>query len=112
VLIFVGLKYFNMGGNVSILNTFSFTEIMFFGLLTPIIVRENGFFWRSKPGKTLTISIILDMILVSVLSVFGFGLIAKITISEYIFVLLYGLFVNLLVNDALKIGLRKIGISR
>ncbi|MEM0129911.1 MAG: HAD-IC family P-type ATPase, partial [Thermoplasmatales archaeon] len=62
VLIFAGVKYFNMGGDVAILDTFSFTEIMFFGLLTPIIVRENCFFWKSRPGKTLTISIILDMI--------------------------------------------------
>ncbi|MEM0128243.1 MAG: plasma-membrane proton-efflux P-type ATPase [Thermoplasmatales archaeon] len=112
ILIFVGLRYFGMGNNVGVINTFSFTEIMFFGLLTPIIVRENSFFWKSRPGRTLAISIILDMVLVSALSLFGFGLIAKITIEEYLFVLLYGLLVNLLVNDAFKVGLRRIGISR
>ncbi|MCW6159092.1 MAG: plasma-membrane proton-efflux P-type ATPase [Thermoplasmatales archaeon] len=112
LLLFIGLRYLDIGSNINLMNTFFFSEIMFFGLLTPIIVRENSFFWKSKPGKTLGISIIADMVLVSLLSLFGFGLVTKITITEFAVVLAYGLFMNLVVNDIFKIGLRKIGISR
>ncbi|MGC8645458.1 MAG: plasma-membrane proton-efflux P-type ATPase [Thermoplasmata archaeon] len=112
LLIFIGFRYFGMGGNIGVINTFSFTEIMFFGLLTPIIVRENSFFWKSKPGRTLTVSILADMLLVSLLSVLGLGVISPITLPEFGFVIAYGLVTNLLLNDLIKVGLRKVGISR
>ncbi len=112
ILLLIGLRYLDLGSNISVLNTFFFTEIMFFGLITPIIVRENNFFWKSMPGRTLTFSIIADMVVVSLLSIYGFGIVTPIPIIDYIVVLLYGLFMNLVANDIFKLMLRKVGVSR
>ncbi len=102
ILLFVEIRYFDLGNNIGVMNTFFFTEIMFFGLLTPIIVSENDFFWKSAPGRTLMVSIIGDMVIVSILSLFGFGIVAPVTLIVFVFILSYGLFMNLLVNDVLQ----------
>jgi len=102
ILLFVEIRYFDLGNNIGVMNTFFFTEIMFFGLLTPIIVSEKDFFWKSAPGRTLMISIIGDMVVVSILSLFGFGIVAPVTLIVFVFILSYGLFMNLLVNDVLQ----------
>jgi len=112
ILLFVGIRYLDLGNNIGVMNTFFFTEIMFFGLLTPIIVRENDFFWKSAPGRTLMVSIIGDMVAVSILSLFGFGIVAPVTLIDFVFILSYGLFMNLLVNDVFKVMLKKVGLSR
>ena len=102
ILLFVGIRYLDLGNNIGVMNTFFFTEKMFFGLLTPIIVRENDFFWKSAPGKTPMVSIIGGMVVVSILSLFGFGIVAPVTLIDFVFILSYGLFMNLLVNDVLQ----------
>jgi len=112
ILLFIAIRYLNLGNNINVLNTFFFAEIMFFGLLTPIIVRENNFFWKSRPGRTLTVSIIADMIVVSILSIYGFGIVAPISFIDYVVILSYGLLMNLLINDIFKVILRKVGLSR
>jgi len=112
ILLFIAIKYLNLGNNINVLNTFFFAEIMFFGLLTPIIVRENNFFWKSRPSRTLTVSIIVDMIVVSMLSIYGFGIVAPISFIDYVVILSYGLLMNLIINDVFKVMLRKVGLSR
>ena len=111
LLLFIGLSYLHLN-NINVLNTFFFTEIMFFGLLTPVIIRENDFFWKSKPGKTLTLSITIDMVVVSVLSLIGFNIITPVSILEYVILLAFGLSMNLGLNDLLKVILASIGVSR
>jgi len=75
-------------------------------------VRENNFFWKSAPGRILMVSIIGDMVIVSILSLFGFGIVAPVTLIDFVFILSYGLFMNLLVNDFFKVLLKKVGLSR
>jgi H+-transporting ATPase len=112
IILFVGITYLDLGNNIGVMYTFFFTEIMFFGLLTPIIVRENDFFWKSAPGRTFIVSIIGEMVVVSILSLFGFGIVEPVTLIDFVFILSYGLFMNLLVNDVFKVLLKKVGLSR
>lgn len=112
LLLFIGLHYLGLGHNVGVMNTLFFAEIMLYGLLTPLIVRENDFFWKSKPGKTLSISIIMDIIVISLLSLIGFGIVSKITMLDYIVLLSYGIIMNLGINDIFKVMLKNAGLSR
>lgn len=112
ILLYIALTYLHLGSNTHILHTFFFTEVMFFGLLTPIVVRERDHFWKTRPGKTLTISIFADLVVVSLLSLFGFGLITPVPVTDYVVIILYGIFAALFVNDFLKILLEKVGLSR
>jgi len=112
ILLFIGLNYLNLSHNIHVMHTFFFTEMMFFGLLTPIVVRERDHFWKTAPGKTLTISIVADMLIVSLLSIFGFGLITPVPIRDFVIIFIYGILAALFVNDNVKIFLEKIGLSR
>jgi len=112
IILFIGLNYLNLGSNIHVMHTFFFTEMMFFGLLTPIVVRERDHFWKTRPGKTLTVSILADIIIVSILSIFGLGLITPVPLKDFIIILIYGIFAALLVNDNVKIMLEKMGLSR
>ncbi|MEM2705336.1 MAG: plasma-membrane proton-efflux P-type ATPase, partial [Thermoplasmata archaeon] len=112
ILLYLAINYFNLGKDIDSLQTFFFTAIMFLGLLTPLIVREKSHFWKTMPGRTLLISIIFDMVLVSILSIFGFGIIKPITLDELIFIIIYVFAFSFLVNDNVKILLSKLGFSR
>lgn len=112
IILFIDLNYLDLGSNIHVMHTFFFTEMMFFGLLTPLVVRERDHFWKTRPGKTLTVSILADMIIVSILSIFGLGLITPVPLKDFIIILLYGIFAALLVNDNEKIMLEKMGLSR
>ncbi|MEM0164133.1 MAG: plasma-membrane proton-efflux P-type ATPase [Thermoplasmata archaeon] len=112
LLLFIGKIYFNIFSDIRVLHTFYFTEILFFGLLTPLILRERNRFWKSKPSKTLLIAIIADIIIVFILAAFGFGIIHAISPVEILFLLIYGIICVFLVNDSIKILLGKLGLSR
>ncbi|MGC8630053.1 MAG: plasma-membrane proton-efflux P-type ATPase [Thermoplasmata archaeon] len=112
LLLFIGKIYFNIFSDIRVLHTFYFTEILFFGLLTPIILRERNRFWKSKPSKTLLIAIIADIIIVSILAALGFGIIHTISPLEILFLLLYGVISVFLVNDSVKILLGRFGLTR
>ncbi|MEM4071481.1 MAG: plasma-membrane proton-efflux P-type ATPase, partial [Thermoplasmata archaeon] len=103
LLLFIGKIYFNIFSDIRVLHTFYFTEILFFGLLTPLILRERNRFWKSKPSKTLLIAIIVDIIIVFILAAFGFGIIHAISPVEILFLLIYGIICVFLVNDSIKI---------
>ena len=67
------------------MNTFFFTAIMFFGLFTPLIIREREHFWPSRPGRIFLISIIIDVVAVSILSTLDLELLEPVTLDKYIF---------------------------
>ncbi|MCI4434738.1 MAG: plasma-membrane proton-efflux P-type ATPase [Thermoplasmata archaeon] len=112
ILLFIGENYFKIFSDTARMNTFFFTAIMFFGLFMPLIIRERDHFWSSRPGKTLMISIIIDVVAVSILSTLGLGLLKPVTMDEYIFILMYTIFSTFIINDLAKIMLEKFGLSR
>ncbi|MGB9815796.1 MAG: plasma-membrane proton-efflux P-type ATPase [Thermoplasmata archaeon] len=112
ILLYIGLNYFNLGLDLQRMNTFFFTAIMLFGLLTPIVIRERDRFWKTVPGKTMLLSIIVDIVIVTILSLFGLGIIKPITFYQYLFILTYAIFASFIVNDSIKVILEKFGFSR
>lgn len=111
-LLYIALFYLKLSSNIHVLHTFLFASIMYFGLLTPLILREKGPFWRSMPSKTLLISIIADMILVLLISLVGFGIVWTIPLNYFIILLVYTFIVGLFLNDAVKLILKKLGVAR
>ncbi|MEM3675815.1 MAG: HAD-IC family P-type ATPase [Thermoplasmataceae archaeon] len=111
-LYLIGQIVFDISTNNAVLNTFFFTAIMFFGLLTPLILRTNGNFWSTKPGKTLLTAIIVDMALVGALALGGFGLVTPISFPEFLLVVAYSLSTALILNNFIKNLLGKFGLRR
>jgi H+-transporting ATPase len=99
-LLYLGLTYLNL--STSQLNTFVFDMLLFGGLLTIFVVRERGDFWKSKPSKPLLIAIIVDIILSSLLSVFGIPGLAPIPPLYIIIAIGWFLVFSILINDQIK----------
>ena len=53
------------------MNTFIFDMLVFSGLFTVFIVRERGRFWHSRPSKWMLAATAGDILVISVLSIFG-----------------------------------------
>ncbi len=111
-LLYIAIIYLKLSSNTNVMNTFFFASIMYFGLFTPLILRERGPFWSSRPGKTLLLSIIADMILVALLSLFGFGIIAPLKLNYFVIIIVYAFLVALFLNDSIKLLLKKVGVAR
>jgi len=111
LLLYIASNIFKIN-NVHLLHSFFFIAITYFGLLMPYVFREKDRFYKSKPGKYFLISTIAGLIIASLISLFGFGLLVPINLYYYLFVVLYSLFFIFLVDDNIKILLKKLGIGR
>jgi len=111
LLLYMALNIFKIN-NIHLLHSFFFISITYFGLLMPYVFREKDRFYKSKPSKSFLISTIAGLIIASLISLFGFGLLTPINIYYYLFVVLYSLFFIFLVNDNIKILLKRFGIGR
>lgn len=111
-LLYIAIVYLKLSSDIGVMNTFFFASIMYFGLLTPLILRERGPFWSSRPGKTLLMSIIADMILVALISLLGFGIISTLPLEYFAIIIVYTFIVGLFLNDAIKIMFKKVGVAR
>ncbi len=86
------------------IHTFIFDMLVFSGQLTVYVVRERGRIWSSRPSNFLMIASILDIIGISLLSIFG----VLVTPIPYMYVL-YALGITVafaLILDQVKISLR------
>ena len=70
-LLFLGLRYLGLSGDIGSLQTFNFAALFYLGIFTVLIVRERGLFWNSVPSRTLMAAMMADMILVAVLVTVG-----------------------------------------
>lgn len=110
ILLFIG-NYFELYNNNNELYTYVLDFLVFFGLFSVIILRERRRFWKSKPSKILTLSILLDVIVVSLISILGLYELAPIGIIGTLVVFTLTLAFCLLVNDFVKVFLiRKFGL--
>ena len=111
LLLYIALNIFKIN-NVHVLHSFFFIAITYFGLLMPYVFREKDRFYKSKPSKSFLISTIAGLIIATIISLFGFGLLVPINIYYYLFIVLYSLFFIFLINDNIKILLKRFGIGR
>lgn len=106
-LMYIGIKYFGMAPGESQLNTFSFVALFFFAIFSLFVVRQDGHFWQSKPSVTLGGVIIADTIVAILIGVFGVSGLSGIGWPLALFVIAYSLLFSLVVNDFIKLQLRR-----
>lgn len=106
-LIYIGIKCFGMVPGESQLNTFSFVALFFFAIFSLFVVRQEGHFWQSKPSMTLGGVIIADIIVALLIGVFGVPGLPGIGWPLVLFVIAYSLLFSLIVNDFIKLQLRR-----
>jgi len=102
VLLYIGFSIYDLSGNIDQLHTFVFDWLTFSGYFTVLAVRERRHFWDSRPSRPLILSIVANMILVSLISTLGIPGLAPIGIAQILTVIAYALITCLLLNDIVK----------
>jgi H+-transporting ATPase len=101
-LLFLGLRYLGLSGDIGSLQTFNFAALFYLGIFTVLIVRERGLFWNSVPSRTLMAALIADMILVAVLVTVGVPGLTPIPLTFLALAFSYVMVLSLTVNDRVK----------
>jgi len=110
-LLYIGLRRFDLGSSIEQLRTFVFDFLVFSGYFTVMTVRERRHFWESRPSKALILSMTVNSIIVSLVSVTGVPGLASISPFELLTVLTYSFVTCLLLNDFVKMFIvRKMGV--
>jgi H+-transporting ATPase len=99
------LSYFDLSGGVNRLYTFTFAYLVLTGLFTLMMVRERSHFWKSRPSTLLILTMVGEILLVTVISLFGFLELAPLGCMTLFGTLGYVLFVSFLINDPIKVYL-------
>ena len=105
LILFIGMKYFDLETSIGKLQTFIFVWLTLSGYYTVLSIRERRYFWVSKPSIWLSLALILNMIVVYILSTTGLPGLSSITSFEFVFLMVYGFVVCLLLNDYVKVHL-------
>jgi H+-transporting ATPase len=100
-----GLSYFGLIGNVEKIYTFGFAYLNLSGVFTLMIVRERDHFWKSRPSKILSITVIAEILLVMAISILGVLELAPLGYIPVLAILGYTLLVTFLINDTVKVYL-------
>ncbi|MGB6785976.1 MAG: HAD-IC family P-type ATPase, partial [Nitrosotalea sp.] len=107
-LLYFGIQYLGLSQQLSKLHTFSFDILLLSGIFAILIARERNAFWKSKPSRTLLVSIIADVMVCVVISILGMPGFAIIPVEDIFVVLVYCFLFSLVVNDFLKTQLIRI----
>lgn len=102
-----GLSYFGLIGNVEKIYTFGFAYLNLSGVFTLMIVRERNHFWKSRPSKFLSITVIAEILVVIAISIFGILELAPLGYVPVLAILGYTLLVTFLINDPIKVYLTR-----
>jgi H+-transporting ATPase len=98
----VGLGPLDLNGKTASIQTFSFTVLFFFGMLTVFVVRERGHFWDSFPSRSLFLIMVADMCVVAVLVTVGVPGLTAITPVDLLTVIGMSVFFSFVINDFVK----------
>jgi H+-transporting ATPase len=104
-LLYFGIQYLGLSQQLSKLHTFSFDILLLSGIFAILIARERNAFWKSKPSRTLLVSIIADVMVCVVISILGMPGFAIIPVEDIFIVLGYCFLFSLVVNDFIKLRL-------
>jgi H+-transporting ATPase len=106
-LLFIGIKFFNILSDEQTLYMFSFQTLVLFAIFSIFVVREQGHFWRSKPGKALLTASLADIALAILISLIGIPGLKPLPPNLTLIILGYSLLFSLIINDLIKHSIRK-----
>lgn len=107
LLLFICWTRFGLANNDSALYTFSFLLLLYFAAFSIISARERRWFWKTFPGKALVISLALEVIVGTVLTLIGLSDFTPLPWWQTLAIFGYAMISCLGVNDALKVALIK-----
>ncbi len=99
------LSYFGLIGNVEKIYTFGFAYLNLIGVFTLMIVRERSHFWKSRPSRFLSVTVLAEVLFVITISIFGILELAPLGYMPVLAILGYGLLTTFLINDPIKVYL-------
>ncbi|MBP2665966.1 MAG: ATPase, type, partial [Firmicutes bacterium] len=103
LLMYIGIHYFGLMPGEGRLNTYSFLSLFFFAIFSLFVVRQDGHFWQSKPSVMLGGVILADIIIASMIGVYGVSDLPGIDGAILLFIIAYSLLFSIGVNDLLKV---------
>jgi H+-transporting ATPase len=101
-LLALGWYVFGLGHSNGQLPTFSFLTLLYFALFSIISIREQRAFWRSRPGRALSIALLADGIVGILIGWIGFAEMEPLSGVQILVIIGYSLLASLIVNDVLK----------
>lgn len=101
-LLAIGWHWFHLGTDDGRLPTFAFLTLLFFALFSIVSIRERRAFWSSRPGGLLTLGLVADACLGTLIGTFGVGELQPLTLSQTVFIVGYALVCSLGINDGIK----------
>ncbi len=101
------LSYFGLIGNVEKIYTFGFAYLNLAGVSTLMIVRERNHFWKSRPSRFLSVTVLAEVLLVIAISIFGVLELAPLGYLPVLAILGYALLTTFLINDPIKVYLMR-----
>ena len=101
------LSYFGLLGNVEKIYTFGFAYLNLAGVSTLMIVRERNHFWKSRPSRFLSITVLAEVLLVIAISIFGVLELAPLGYLPVLATLGYATLTTFLINDPIKVYLTR-----
>ena len=104
-LTLAGISYLGLAGDPNKIYAFSFAYLVLAGIFNLLIVRERHHFWESRPGNLLTLTAIAEVLVVSLIAIFGFIDLAPIGIAPFGILLAFTAAATFGVNDLLKVSL-------
>ncbi len=101
------LSYFGLIGNVEKIYTFGFAYLNLVGVFTLMIVRERNHFWKSRPSKFLSITVLTEILFVIAIAIFGILELSPLGYVPVLAILGYTLLTTFLINDPIKVYLTR-----
>ena len=101
------LSYFGLTSDVDKIYTFGFVYLNLGGIFTLMIVRERDHFWKTRPSKFLSITVTVEVMFVIAISLVGFLELAPLGYIPVLSILVYTLAATFLINDPVKVWLRR-----
>lgn len=106
-LLAIGWWRFDLSANDEALHTFTFQTLFYFALFSIVSIRERRWFWASRPSGILTLALLVDAVVGTVISTVGVPGLAPLPWTQTLFVFGYALIFGLLVNDVLKVTMMR-----
>lgn len=105
IVLWVGLRFWNLGDAGQALHTYVFETLLYFALLSLLVMRERRHFWASMPGRTLLIALGGDAVVATIMGTVGVPGLPSLPITATLANLGLCTFFSLVVNDLIKCAL-------
>jgi magnesium-transporting ATPase (P-type) len=104
-LLYIGSRYLGLAANDDLLHTFSFEILFYFAIFSVFVVRESGYFWSSRPSRTVLTALTVDALVGGVIASVGIPGLTPLPLRATLLVVAYACVFSLGLNDAVKVAL-------